>query len=70
MKVATTDRAGPNRSAPQGWHALVRRLRLLRLLATYCLLAFLQSPFGSVFWALEQRKGQLDDKLTNEGIEA
>ena len=31
------------------------------------MIATLQWPFESIFWALEQRKGQLADKLTNEG---
>ena len=57
---------GRQRSASQGWLAQVRRLRERRLIAKYHLIATLQSPFGFVFWALEQRKGQLADKLTNE----
>ena len=68
MKAAT--RAGPQkRRTPQGWQALVRWLKELRLLATYYLTAILQSPLGALFWALEQRRARLADKLANMGIE-
>ena len=56
------------RSAPQGAN-LTGRLKELRLLATYYLTAILQSPLGTLFWALEQRTARLADKLVNMGIE-
>ena len=55
------------RSAPQGTN-LAGRLKELQLLAEYRLLNSLQAPFGSVFWAPEQHKGRVADKLANKGI--
>jgi hypothetical protein len=56
------------RSAPQVT-SLAGRLEQFRLRAQYYLLDALQSFFGSVFWRLEQKRGQLAGKLANEGIE-
>jgi hypothetical protein len=41
-------------------------LRNTELLAAYRLLAFLQAPFGFVFWLIERRKAQLQDQIENE----
>ena len=48
---------------------LQRHFQELRVLAIYRLIPILQWPFGYVFWAIEQRKGRLADKLANEGTE-
>ena len=55
-----------NRSAPQGTN-LAGRLEELRLLAEYHFWAALQSPFTLVFWAIEQRKARIADRLANWG---
>ena len=62
---ATTTRAGPKRKR----HLLQRRSQRLRLLVEYSFLSALQWPFGALFWALEQRRGRIADKLANEGME-
>ena len=66
MKAAANTRAGRRRSTPQAVN-LAGRLKRLRLLAQYYQFAVLQSPFGFVFWALEQRRGWVADKLANRG---
>ena len=65
MNVITKTRAGPKRKR----RLLQRRSQELRLLATYRFLSAWQSPFGALFWALEQRRGRIADKLANMGIE-
>ena len=65
MKGPTETRAGPKRKR----RLQQRRSQGLKLRGTYNLLAASQVPFASVFWAFEQRKGKLADKLANEGIE-
>ena len=42
----------------------------LRLLTAYRLLAFLQAPFGFLFWLIEQRKAWLQDRLDNQRSES
>jgi hypothetical protein len=58
-------RAGPKRKR----RLLQRRSQGLWLLSEYRFLSALQSPFGAPFWALEQRRARLADKLANMGIE-
>jgi hypothetical protein len=41
-------------------------LRNTELIRAYRLLTFLQAPFGSVFWLIEQRKARLQDRLDNQ----
>lgn len=57
-------RAGPKRKR----RLLQRRSQKLRLRAEYRMIATLQRPFEFIFWALEQRKGRLADKLANEDM--
>ena len=52
------------RSAPE--LRITGAVRNLRLTVEYHLLCLVQAPFEFVFWALEQRKGRLADKLANE----
>lgn len=42
-------------------------LKAAELIAVHRLLAFLQAPFGFLFWLIEQRKARLQDKIDNEG---
>jgi hypothetical protein len=44
-------------------------LRNTELIRAYRLLTFLQTPFGFVFWKIEQVKGQLQDRFDNERSE-
>jgi hypothetical protein len=38
------------------------------LLVTACqILRAIQSPFGAIFWAIEQRVSKIEDYLANEG---
>ena len=52
---------------PRSWDNNCREskmtLRALRFRAEYRLLNWLQTPFGYVFWALEQRKAALDIRI-------
>ena len=69
MKAATLNSGPPghNQSAPQEVK-LARQLKELGFLAEYRMIATLQRPFEFIFWALEQRKGKLADKLANEDM--
>jgi hypothetical protein len=62
ISAATDSRA--KRSAP-GRRITGAASNLLPI--EYHLLCVVQAPFEFVFWALEQRKGQLADKLENDG---
>ena len=42
-------------------------LETAELQAAYHVLSLLQSPFGFMFWLIEQRKAQLQDRISNEG---
>ena len=42
-------------------------LKTAELQAAYHVLSLLQSPFGFMFWLIEQRKAQLQDRISNEG---
>lgn len=59
---AINTRAGPKRKR----RLLQRRSQKLGLWAEYHLIATLQRPFEIVFWALQQRKARLADRLANE----
>lgn len=62
--------SGPRQqSTPRGWLAQAGRLTELRLRLGYHLLGALQAPFGGVFWAIEQRKGRIADRLANKGVD-
>jgi hypothetical protein len=39
-----------------------------RLTAEYRRISAVQAPIELAFWSLEQRKGQLADRLANEGV--
>jgi hypothetical protein len=42
-------------------------LKTAELQAAYHVLSLLQTPFGFMFWLIEQRKAQLQDRISNEG---
>jgi hypothetical protein len=42
-------------------------LKTAELQTAYHVLSLLQTPFGFVFWYIEQRKAQLQDRISNEG---
>ena len=41
-------------------------LKTAELETAYRLLAFLQAPFGFLFWLIEQRKARLQDRIADE----
>ena len=55
------------RSAPQGWHALARRLKELRLEAAYHVLDALQATLRLALWRNQQREGRLARTRLNQG---
>ena len=65
MDATIDTRASPRRKR----RLLQRRPQELRLLSEYRFLSAWQSPFGALFWALEQRRGRIADKLANMGID-
>jgi hypothetical protein len=62
-RKSTDDDAAPIVHPPKPGKADLRRMR-----QEYRILCQNQAPIERAFWALEQRKGQLADKLANEGI--
>ena len=53
----------PPRKAPGTGKQTGRKWTLI----AYRALAFVQAPFGFVFWRIEQRKARLQDKLEQRG---
>jgi hypothetical protein len=52
----------PKEKPPRGGKGLSN----LTTVAAYRMLAFLQAPFGFVFWLIEQRKARLQDRIDNQ----
>jgi hypothetical protein len=55
------------KSPPKEKRGVLTALKIAKLLTAYRLLACLQTPFGLVFWKLEQGKARLQDRIENEG---
>jgi hypothetical protein len=54
-------------SSPKKKCGLGTTLKTAELQAAYDVLSLLQTPFGFVFWYIEQRKARLQDRISNEG---
>jgi hypothetical protein len=52
---------------PKEKRGLGTALKTAELEAAYHVLSLLQTPFGFLFWYIEQRKTQLQDRISNEG---
>jgi hypothetical protein len=51
---------------PKERRGLGTALKTAELQAAYDVLSLLQTPFGLVFWYIEQRKARLQDRIANK----